>query len=238
MPMKRVLIKLTIFLLLGAIINVAVAWGCAYCTIDLKRSAEQSAVYSVQANRWWEVNSWTCPTSTFVWWFVMPFIGDSGTEAAPRNAIPWWSSLPRSTQHISDVELGSPRTHTPRVIDRYQAGWGLPFRSAFLEYRTAANGGKFVEGGWMVGGSVKSYFPRAIPYWMFWPGFAINTIFYAAIVWALFAIPGYIKRRRRIKRGVCVRCAYPVGTNEKCTECGAALARTDNRQLTTDNSPQ
>ena len=65
--------------------------------------------------------------------------------------------------------------------------------------------------------------PHVIPYRVYWPGFALNTIFYAAIAWALFALPFAIRRRRRIKRGLCVRCAYPVGVGNKCTECGAAM---------------
>jgi hypothetical protein len=56
-----------------------------------------------------------------------------------------------------------------------------------------------------------------------WPGFAINTIFYAAILWMLFAAPFALRRRRRIKRGLCPKCAYPVGARDVCTECGASL---------------
>ena len=53
-----------------------------------------------------------------------------------------------------------------------------------------------------------------------WPGFAINTVFYAAILCLLFAAPFALRRRRRIKRGLCPACAYPVGDSEVCTECG------------------
>jgi hypothetical protein len=53
-----------------------------------------------------------------------------------------------------------------------------------------------------------------------WPGFAINTLFYAAILWLLFALPGALRRWRRIKRGLCPACAYPVGASDLCTECG------------------
>jgi hypothetical protein len=53
------------------------------------------------------------------------------------------------------------------------------------------------------------------------PGFAINTLFYAAILWALFAAPFALQRRSRIRRGLCPACAYPVGESPICTECGA-----------------
>jgi hypothetical protein len=53
-----------------------------------------------------------------------------------------------------------------------------------------------------------------------WPGFAINTLFYAAILWMLFAAPFALRQRSRIKRGLCPACAYPVGESPICTECG------------------
>jgi hypothetical protein len=58
-----------------------------------------------------------------------------------------------------------------------------------------------------------------------WPGFAINTVFYAAILWLLFATPFALRRWRRIKRGLCPACAYPVGASDVCTECGARVTR-------------
>ena len=68
--------------------------------------------------------------------------------------------------------------------------------------------------------------PLVLPLRFIWPGFAINTVFYAAILWLLFAAPGFIRRRIRIQRGQCPACAYPVrgGTNPLCTECGAAVS--------------
>ena len=62
-----------------------------------------------------------------------------------------------------------------------------------------------------------------LPYQPIWPGFAINTMFYAAVLWLLFAAPlalRGVRRRRRIKRGLCVACAYPIGDSPVCTECG------------------
>jgi hypothetical protein len=55
-----------------------------------------------------------------------------------------------------------------------------------------------------------------------WPGFYANTIFYAAILWGLVAIPFAYRRRRRIKQGHCGPCGYDLrGTDHKiCPECG------------------
>jgi len=57
-----------------------------------------------------------------------------------------------------------------------------------------------------------------------WPGFAINTVFYAAILW-LFALGPFAARRViRRKRGHCIKCGYDLrgAEHEVCPECGAA----------------
>jgi hypothetical protein len=62
-----------------------------------------------------------------------------------------------------------------------------------------------------------------------WPGFAINTMFYAGMLWIVFAARSDLRRWRRwrrIRRGLCPACAYPVGTSPVCTECGTALPST------------
>ena len=65
--------------------------------------------------------------------------------------------------------------------------------------------------------------PRCLPLGLIGDRFAINTVFYGVILWGLFTAPFALRRRRRIKRGLSPQCAYPVGINERCTECGAAV---------------
>ena len=67
--------------------------------------------------------------------------------------------------------------------------------------------------------------PKQLPLRLIWPGFAINTVFYAAILWLLFAAPFALRRRRRIKRGLCPACAYPVSDSPVCTECGRPVPK-------------
>ena len=66
---------------------------------------------------------------------------------------------------------------------------------------------------------------RVLPLRPIAPGFAINTLFYGGILWLLFAAPFAIRRWRRVKRGLCPACGYPVGTSDVCTECGRSLNR-------------
>ncbi len=57
-----------------------------------------------------------------------------------------------------------------------------------------------------------------------WPGFALNTMLYAMVLWLLSVAPLALRRRGRIKRGLCPKCAYPVGTSDTCTECGSPVS--------------
>ena len=56
-----------------------------------------------------------------------------------------------------------------------------------------------------------------------WPGFAVNTLFYAAVLWLLIPGPFVLRRFIRMKRGLCPKCAYPMGEAAVCTECGEEL---------------
>ena len=56
-----------------------------------------------------------------------------------------------------------------------------------------------------------------------WPGFAVNTLFYAAILWLLIPGPFVLRRIVRVKRGLCPACAYPAGEAAVCSECGKSL---------------
>ena len=68
-----------------------------------------------------------------------------------------------------------------------------------------------------------------LPLLPLWPGFAINTIFYAAILALLFYGPGKVRRFVRVRRYRCPACAYLIapGTcaSGLCSECGAALPK-------------
>ncbi len=68
------------------------------------------------------------------------------------------------------------------------------------------------------------YSAKALPLRPLWPGFAINTIFYAAILWLLAFGPFAVRRVVRRKRGHCIKCGYDLrgtsGGGGGCPECG------------------
>ncbi len=64
---------------------------------------------------------------------------------------------------------------------------------------------------------------RLLPLRPTWPGFPVNTLFYAAILWLLIRGPFVLRRFLRVRRGFCPKCAYPMGESAVCTECGKPL---------------
>jgi len=67
--------------------------------------------------------------------------------------------------------------------------------------------------------------------------FAINTVFYAVILWGLFAAPLALRRRGRIRGGRCPKCAYDLRGSDSpsCPECGlerqAGQSRTEDDKV-------
>ena len=66
-----------------------------------------------------------------------------------------------------------------------------------------------------------------LPYGPLWPGLVINTLFYAGILWLLIPGPYVLRRMIRHKRGLCVKCAYDLRgvDHEACPECGEAIRK-------------
>jgi hypothetical protein len=108
-------------------------------------------------------------------------------------------------------------TETPQFgrIMLINVSIGVPFKSLRSSYCSQLGPG--TENHY---DSLKLTTTRRLATHPIWPGFAINTIFYAAILWLLFAAPGFVRRRLRARRGQCPACAYPVGSSNVCTECG------------------
>jgi hypothetical protein len=148
---------------------------------------------------------------------------------------------------VGPIESGPP-TIEGRIAD--QCGWPL---LAFASEQSARRrvdrrASELIDSrnGWPFGSVVDPIMgmsiQRQLPMKPIYPGFAINTIFYAAILWLPFAAFGVIRRRRRIKRGLCVPCGYDLrgrgnSGGGTCPECGAAIPMPDSRKPTAE-SPQ
>jgi hypothetical protein len=218
---KRRVGLILLLLVAGAIVNVAVAWGCVLLHQDSETGPWQS--YPLGDDRTWEVHinrrigvervASFCATYNVFRIHSTP--KPTTTPKRPLPALPNWTGLKREP---------------PAQIDRLDAaGWPTLAVAARLELASVTSGYRSrppIGGVAVMVGSRKADHPFfsdsvTLPLHPIWPGFAINTLFYALGFWLLFTAPFALRRRRRVKRGLCPACAYPVGDSEVCTECGS-----------------
>jgi hypothetical protein len=207
---RKVIIRAGIFLLLGAIVNIAVAWGIALwsaCEMSDRQATieETQSLDSPDAEKgehsFVQATEFRCSGGI---WIALLKVGRF-------HEVPEATSL----HAASGLPLHSMSLHrTVQFTD--EAAAAQEFR--WLLCLVAHLAGDTVRDPYY--GSIVPDFRRPLPVHPLWPGFAINTLFYAAILWLLLALPGALRRMRRIKRGLCPACAYPIGTSELCTECG------------------
>jgi hypothetical protein len=67
--------------------------------------------------------------------------------------------------------------------------------------------------------------PRVWPLYPIVPGFALNTVIYAAALAGVILGAGWAKRRRRRRRGLCEGCGYEVAGLAMCPECGVPFGQ-------------
>jgi hypothetical protein len=169
MRTRRLILRVLVSALAGAVLTVAVAWVCDALArrggnVRVTRLGDGTISISIKSEN--------------------PF-GARYFERLPRKGGSRTSLLPWSTL---DLKAGWPCAAA--VVTRPQ----FPV--------------------WTTGGQTRVM--------VLWPGFALDTVFYGAIVFLLWSAPGFVRQRRRTRRGACVRCGYDLaGTAGPCPECGS-----------------
>ena len=132
--MKRRLFKLTLFLLLGAVLNVAVAWGCAVWLAPYGGSTLVSADTWLDDTRLWRVQSSPGPGYAEVTSFVQSIPESIRTQFAAvfRTATPAESVIP-SWSRFARPDRRDPATMT----HRFESAFTRAFRSWWLALGSA-----------------------------------------------------------------------------------------------------
>ena len=148
--MKRRLFKLVLFLLLGAVVNVAVAWGCA---------------------------RFFSPRSNVI---IRDSIGRIEVVYSPAEIVHGWPLLALTSEWPEHGGTTSTAIH---------------------------------------------YGDEVLPMAPIWPGFAINTVFYAAILRLLMFSVSTTRLVIRRKRGLCITCGYDLSHVERAAfpACGVGV---------------
>ena len=203
---KRRLLIVAVFLLAGAVVNVAVAWGCALGVLPfLPYSAHDDHNYVDEAHStWWRENA----PSTWE--------GD----LASVSRVPGFGTLHLMyAQYATEDEKRTLGSTT--LVFRLFAG--IPFRclegSSWVD-RTAGT----VRSDSLVHVSRRWWRPAGnIPLRFRWAETSANILFYTVVFVGIRLVYLSIRARIRLRRGLCPACAYPMGESDTCSECGKPL---------------
>jgi hypothetical protein len=204
---QRTLLMLLLLLTGGAIVNVAVTWGLAIFA-PLRFMIAHNGVFGPTTLPNWDIVVISRAGAVLV---DARASATRAREGPPfhRHAIPSWSLASSAPLQI-DAQQN-------RSFQEIAYGW--PLTSSFSRNnwnRRPREWGLVIP--WFA-----KYDDRTLPLRPIWPGFAINTVFYAALLRPVSLVPGMVRRTIRRTRGQCPACAYPIGTSNVCTECGAAV---------------
>ncbi|MCH8260894.1 MAG: hypothetical protein IIC46_11885 [Planctomycetes bacterium] len=241
--MRRRLTKLVVFLLLGAVVNVAVAWGCALCLplMPAESSLSRFAVTHDEAPFWFVEERQRRGALRYLFSGV-PFVfkNPPGTllilpEEKPEEIeqfdlgdVPRWSRFDLTTA-----------PHTYFQEDKYfesfedARGWPLVALCASGKFHNPevvlyvdsliVTSGIVIDDRPPTPMNYDDWFDRRVlPLRPIWPGFALNTIFYAVIVWMMWSSTFAARRFMARRRGHCIKCGYGLRgeMSAGCPECG------------------
>lgn len=242
--MKRCALTLGLLLLLGAVINVAVAWWCAL-QIDPFQSGNPA---STNLSPYWNTRDerhirepdglLTLRVVQSRGALTIESIRGQADEAifAPSE----WRDLSHCCARLrlptAEYAAGQAWMEYRRLQVR---GWPmlsmcceeqqhLLMKNATWVTRPGRLGIQLWLPPWQ--GGFRKEIPKMIPLEPVWPGFVVNTALFAGAMWAsrqMFGAPLAIRRRKRRKRGQCVACGYPIGLSPVCTECGKPVTARD-----------
>ena len=230
--MKRRLTKLAVFLLLGTVVNVGVAWSCGVWSVgaqlyNIYFDLFEPTQVNPRDERWLRDNGWIGRQDETLTAGYLRAFGYSRVE---------YFSIPTAMFDPSK-RSGSTGSYSA-VVARTWCGWPLFSFCAeeWLDPETYERWlhGEIVRlpelyhyvGGIPVavevefGGPIKM--ERVLPLRPIWPSFAINTIFYAVLVWCVTLVPFTARRFIRNRRGHCIKCGYDLrgDSSAGCPECG------------------
>ena len=232
--LKRPLLIIVIFLLLGAVVNVAVAWGCAVWMNPRLCDARQRVGVDGEGEgyvRWIIFERDTTGALSVISNWRDIGMGGSGYggfhNGSARPLVPAWAPF-ASPDHESP-------SHAYHYCVATARGWPYLSLAGGLHLEMRNRGLPLiphVDMFWAIAldedrvdDPNEHLDLRLLPFRPLLGGFALNTIFYAAILWLLIPGPFAFRRFLRLRRGLCPRCAYPIGASAACTECGRELPK-------------
>lgn len=241
--MKRLRVIL-LFLLLGAVMNIAVAWAITLIIAPEIPSGRGLFLFgeggSVIGNVFMGVNRRTKFGSQFYCSERLNFT----TEYGPMTSV----ELQRKVKHLESLPISDVMPNWG-VLDEFSEkintgpireqsvfeGRGWPrlslwcIRVIILRNVIDNQQENYGSRGLIVTPLLpyEPGSPRILPLYPIWSGFLVNTLFYAAFLWLLIPGPFVLRRFIRLKRGLCPWCGHNLSGADHvaCPECGIEIRK-------------
>lgn len=239
--MRRVLIRIVLLLIIGVVINIAIAWGLAVRPENKPGPIPQINIVRKNIGTFY----WT--TQDGFYRSLQFFEGE--TRVAEENGYFWgYGKTALTTEEFnellpiwSQLAHGFPTTDVENATRYEETASGWPLLSMCYQrwqigQRDWSQMGVLeIPKSWIHDTSKFDSLQRRreLPLIPIWPGFYINTLLYACVAWLVFFAPftalRFTKRARRRRNGWCLQCGYDLrgATNVTCPECGHAPATAD-----------
>lgn len=207
----RLMVRVTMLAAAACVATVLNGW---LCTLD-------TGLMPMRAPRW--VGMDEHPRSAFavreeggrvVSGFPMPALRLSGFPALPTDLFP---NQPGSVVMLNfiDPTAAPPPTFDFSAVPFAAPAQPDPFAKAWRE--------GVVLGFWPFG-------DRHLPLRPAWPGFLINLLLHAGVIWFIADLHHDLRRARRLRRGHCPDCNYDCAELDVCPECGSELTLAHGRR--------
>ena len=209
--MRRWILRAVCWVVLGAAVNVGVAWACTSEFGGTERAVPRDGAWPSPAPKSWPIApvldverglGWTDASARATDWDHLPSV--EYTMSIYQVGWPWHSLYRRFLYTRCGEELDFLRT------SRWERGFQGP---DWLRVCRTVRDGNLPP--------FKRIHSLHVPICPLWPGFALNSLVYALPIALLWLTPGQLRRWHRRRRNLCIHCAYPVADPAKpCSECG------------------
>jgi hypothetical protein len=218
---KRRVMLMIVCLVLGAVVNIAVAWSCAIWSRPNPADAIALPV-GLSADIWNRIapEAWQQEVDEVD---QQPNFSSGGGRqesfGIEIDTVSYAVQGRRLNGGVNDWRL--------RVWTVFEVRTGWPLRTTRAFGADSSDDGKLATALAVVTPVNIDWISlnrgQVLPCGPLWPGLLANTIFYAAIVWLIIRGPLEIRRRWWQFRGCCQACGYPIGSSPVCTECGVPV---------------
>lgn len=219
MMWARVVMMLVVALVVGAAVNVGVAW-----VIAIRPTAMKSVDFPMTFVGWrgpqpsdWTQDAMVLEMSREVAFgrrWRMLFQTDRDKTPNVAEIATGWPLLALARYEVSRVNLFDSIRGAGSFGTSLSASGALPLWS-----------GGITRHGWADQQPPQGTATILPTYPLAW-GFAGNTVFYAACLAGPWLIGRALRRRLRTRRGLCGRCGYDIAGLAACPECGTTHAMT------------